>query len=80
MPGCAQSGATFAAPASETDPLPIHLNDIERGVARVGDRAKVVYAEGCKITIGGSWNQDAVTAIRYPRPDTACRREPPRTA
>jgi len=27
----------------------------------VGDRANVVYAEGCKITIGGSWTQDAVT-------------------
>ncbi|MBS1793193.1 MAG: glycoside hydrolase family 3 C-terminal domain-containing protein [Acidobacteria bacterium] len=27
---------------------------------RVGGRAEVVYAEGCKITIGGSWNQDAV--------------------
>ena len=29
--------------------------------ARVGDRAKVVYSEGCKITIGGSWVQDEVT-------------------
>ena len=28
---------------------------------RVGKRAKVLYSEGCKITIGGSWNQDAVT-------------------
>ena len=28
--------------------------------ARVGNRAKVVYSEGCKITIGGNWNQDAV--------------------
>jgi beta-glucosidase len=28
--------------------------------ARVGDRAKVLYSEGCKITIGGSWNQDEV--------------------
>jgi beta-glucosidase len=28
----------------------------------VGKRAKVLYSEGCKITIGGSWNQDAVTA------------------
>ena len=30
--------------------------------ARVGNQAKVLYSEGCKITIGGSWNQDAVTA------------------
>ena len=29
---------------------------------KVGKRAKVLYSEGCKITIGGSWNQDAVTA------------------
>ena len=28
--------------------------------ARVGNRAKVLYSEGCKITIGGNWNQDAV--------------------
>jgi beta-glucosidase len=29
--------------------------------ARLGKRAKVLYSEGCKITIGGSWVQDAVT-------------------
>src|SRR6266542_836502 len=28
--------------------------------AKVGERAKVLYSEGCKITIGGSWNQDEV--------------------
>ena len=28
---------------------------------KVGDRVQVPYAEGCKITIGGSWNQDLVT-------------------
>jgi beta-glucosidase len=27
---------------------------------RVGNRAKVLYSEGCKITMGGSWNQDEV--------------------
>ena len=26
----------------------------------VGDRATVLYSEGCKITIGGSWSSDAV--------------------
>lgn len=26
----------------------------------VGDRARVLYSEGCKITIGGSWNADEV--------------------
>jgi beta-glucosidase len=30
--------------------------------AKVGNRAKVLYSEGCKITIGGSWQQDEVTA------------------
>ena len=30
--------------------------------ARVGDRAKVLYSEGCKITIGGSWYEDEVVA------------------
>ncbi|MGB8322408.1 MAG: glycoside hydrolase family 3 N-terminal domain-containing protein, partial [Candidatus Acidiferrum sp.] len=30
--------------------------------ARVGNRAKVLYSEGCKITIGGSWNEDRVVA------------------
>jgi beta-glucosidase len=29
--------------------------------AKVGDRVKVPYCEGCKITVGGSWNQDLVT-------------------
>jgi beta-glucosidase len=28
--------------------------------AYVGNRAKVLYSEGCKITIGGNWNQDEV--------------------
>jgi len=28
--------------------------------ARLGKRAKVLYSEGCKITIGGSWTEDAV--------------------
>ena len=28
--------------------------------ARVGKKIKVIYSEGCKITIGGSWNQDEV--------------------
>jgi beta-glucosidase len=28
--------------------------------AKLGKRAKVVYSEGCKITVGGSWFQDEV--------------------
>ena len=30
--------------------------------ARVGNAATVVYAEGCKITVGGSWTEDKVVA------------------
>jgi beta-glucosidase len=29
---------------------------------KLGKKVKVLYSEGCKITIGGSWQQDAVTA------------------
>jgi beta-glucosidase len=29
---------------------------------KVGSRVKVLYSEGCRITIGGSWNQDEVVA------------------
>ncbi|MBB4638485.1 glycoside hydrolase family 3 N-terminal domain-containing protein [Longimicrobium terrae] len=30
--------------------------------ARAGESVEVLYAEGCKITVGGSWNEDAVVA------------------
>ncbi len=40
---------------------PKHEVTVLEGIkARAGDRAKVLYSEGCKITIGGNWNQDAV--------------------
>jgi beta-glucosidase len=29
--------------------------------SKVGDRVQMPYCEGCKITVGGSWNQDLVT-------------------
>jgi beta-glucosidase len=29
--------------------------------AKVGDQAEVLYSEGCKITVGGSWTEDVVT-------------------
>ncbi len=29
---------------------------------KAGKQVKLLYSEGCKITIGGSWNQDAVVA------------------
>ncbi len=41
--------------------LPRHNVTVLEGIkARVGDHVKVLYAEGCKITQGGSWQQDEV--------------------
>jgi beta-xylosidase len=41
---------------------PKYYTSVLEGIrSKVGDRVKVPYAEGCKITIGGSWNQDLVT-------------------
>jgi beta-glucosidase len=39
-----------------------HVTVLQGIQEKVSDRIKVVYSEGCKITIGGSWAQDAVTA------------------
>ena len=42
--------------------VPKHNVTVLEGIqAKVGKRAKVVYAEGCKITVGGSWQEDGVT-------------------
>jgi beta-glucosidase len=44
---------------------PAYYTSVLEGIrAKVGDRVKVPYSEGCKITIGGSWNQDLVTLSR----------------
>jgi beta-glucosidase len=41
--------------------VPKHNVTVLEGIqARAGGRAKVLYSEGCKITIGGSWQQDEV--------------------
>jgi len=41
---------------------PKHYTSVLEGIrSKVGDRVQVPYVEGCKITIGGSWNQDLVT-------------------
>ena len=41
--------------------VPKHEVTVFEGIrARVGSHAEVIYSEGCKITIGGNWNQDAV--------------------
>jgi beta-glucosidase len=42
--------------------VPKHNVTVLDGIkAKIGDRVKVLYSEGCKITIGGSWNADEVT-------------------
>jgi beta-glucosidase len=41
--------------------VPKHEVTVLEGIQeKVGKRAEVLYSEGCKITIGGSWNQDEV--------------------
>ncbi len=43
--------------------VPLHNVTVLEGIqAKAGKGVKVLYSEGCKITIGGSWNRDAVTA------------------
>ena len=43
--------------------IPQHDVSVLQGIRDyVGDRAKVVYSEGCKITLPGSWNADPVYA------------------
>ncbi|MGH7941485.1 MAG: glycoside hydrolase family 3 N-terminal domain-containing protein [Limisphaerales bacterium] len=42
---------------------PMHDVTVLEGIKnKVGDRVKVLYSEGCKITVGGSWQQDEVVA------------------
>jgi len=42
--------------------VPKHNVTVLDGIrAKIGDRVKVLHSEGCKITVGGSWNQDDVT-------------------
>lgn len=41
--------------------VPKHNVTVLEGIkAKVGGRVKVLYSEGCKITVGGNWNQDEV--------------------
>lgn len=47
---------------SGTPPVDVSVLDGIR--AHVGDRAEVVYAEGCRITVGGAWNLDPVERPR----------------
>jgi beta-glucosidase len=42
--------------------VPKHYTTVLQGIRdRVGSSVKVLYHQGCKITIGGSWQQDEVT-------------------
>jgi len=42
---------------------PKHEVTVVEGIReKVGKKVKVLYSEGCKITIGGNWNQDEVVA------------------
>ena len=38
----------------------VNVSVLEGVRAHVGDRAEVLHAEGCRITVGGSWNEDPV--------------------
>ena len=41
--------------------VPPHTSTVRAGIEdRVGSEVEVLYSEGCKITLGGSWNQDEV--------------------
>jgi beta-glucosidase len=43
--------------------VPKHNVTVLEGIqAKVGKQVKVLYSEGCKITVGGSWNEDAVVS------------------
>jgi len=43
--------------------VPSHGSTVLEGIrARAGEAIEVLHAEGCRITLGGSWNQDAVVA------------------
>jgi len=39
---------------------PEYVSVLEGIRTKVGDRVKVLYSEGCKITVGGSWQRDEV--------------------
>ncbi len=59
---------------------PAFYTSVLEGIrAKVGDRIQVPYAEGCKITLGGSWNQDIVTPSD-PNQDRKLIKEAVRTA
>ena len=41
---------------------PRYFTSVFKGIKeKAGDKLNVLYAEGCKITVGGSWNEDVIT-------------------
>ncbi|MBK7106502.1 MAG: glycoside hydrolase family 3 C-terminal domain-containing protein [Ignavibacteriae bacterium] len=45
---------------------PKEFTTVYKGIKnKVGDKYNVIYSEGCKITINGSWNEDLVTPSNY---------------
>ena len=41
---------------------PSHVVTVLEGIKeKVGKNAEVLYSEGCRITVGGSWNEDRIT-------------------
>jgi beta-glucosidase len=46
---------------------PKYYTTVLQGIReKVGNDAHVVFSEGCKLTVGGSWNEDAIT---FPDPE-----------
>jgi beta-glucosidase len=46
---------------------PKYYTTVLQGIKdKVGNDVHVVYSEGCKLTVGGSWNEDAIT---FPDPE-----------
>ncbi len=41
---------------------PAYYTSVLQGIkAKVGTKTRVLYSEGCKLTVGGSWSEDSVT-------------------
>lgn len=65
-----ESGITLAVIGPNADRMliggysgePKYYTSVLQGIKeKVGNKIKVLYSEGCKITVGGSWNEDLVT-------------------
>lgn len=42
--------------------VPAYYTSVLQGIkAKVGTKTQVLYSEGCKLTVGGSWSEDSVT-------------------